>query len=393
MMRSITWPSGPWKKCLPRLSIIFALGFYKALVLFGAMCSSKPLSAQERPLSPEGKPRSIVSGYAGGVICIALSHDGSVLATYGGDKILRLVNVLTGREHHTSKVGVHSLAFSPDGKTLAIGEIESKATELVGRVKLWDVDTGKERRSIEVGHGKIPDPTSLIPSYLLIQVAFQKDGNSLTVGLANCLDDESKLTSGLWFLNVVTGKQRRTLLDRSAGRVDLSPDGLSAMAMTGDFYNPGATMVRFGISKLYDVANGKELASFRMGMERRALVSVPGHIIVASVVAGDGEIQFWNGTTGEKQRRIRAHEFWISDLTFSADGSTLATAAWDRQSTVEFKIWDLASKKEKAFVRAEGDSYILAVSGNGKVLAAGDRGEAGTVRLWDAQKLTTLPKK
>src|SRR5207249_3256047 len=138
------------------------------------------------------------------------------------------------------------------------------------------------------------------------QVAFQPDGRNLVVGLANCVDNKGNLTNALWVLNLATGKQRRMLLDRSLGRLDLSPDGLSAVAMTDDFYNPGATIVQFGTSKLYDVANGKELASFRMGMEKRALVSVAGRTILASVV-GDGEIQFWNGTTGEKQRRMRAH--------------------------------------------------------------------------------------
>jgi WD40 repeat protein len=128
-----------------------------------------------------------------------------------------------------------------------------------------------------------------------------------------------------------------------------------------------------------------------MGMETRALASVAGRTIVASVV-DDGEIQFWNVTTGERQRRIRAHEFWISDLAFSADGSSFATAAWDRRTTVEFKIWDLGTKKEKARFRAEGDSYILALSGNGKVLAAGHRAETGTVRLWHLQKPALLPE-
>jgi WD40 repeat protein len=399
MLRSIIRPSPPLlvlvhdtsNKGTFRFSLILTLVLCEALLLFGAMCTSERISAQELDLAPGNKPGSALNAHAGGVICIALSRDGSALATYGSDKVLRVRNVLGGREHHMPEVGVMSLAFSPDSKMLAIGKIVSKGSELVGRVKLWDVESGKERRSIDVGHGRAPAPTLLIPSYLLLQVGFQPDGKSVVVGLGNCLDDKGNLTSGLWLLNLATGEQRRTLLDGSQGRVDLSADGLSAVAMSDDFYEPGATIVRFGTSKLYDVMMGKELTSFTMGMERRALVSVAGRTIVASVV-DDGEIQFWNVTTGERQRRIRAHEFWISDLAFSADGSSFATAACDRRTTVEFKIWDLGTKKEKARFRAEGNSYILALSGNGKVLAAGDRVEAGTVRLWHLQEPAPLPE-
>jgi WD40 repeat protein len=283
-----------------------------------------------------------------------------------------------------------SLAFSPDGKMLAAGETQLKASKVRGRVKLWKVDTGQEWRTFDLGSGNLPGPY-LCPEYFLVQVAFLPDAKSLAVGLTNCLDDDGKVTSELSLLDLATGKKRRMLQDRSLGRFDFSPDGLVAAAVTGNFHDAGATVLQFGASKLYGLMTGKELASFPMGMQRRALVSVAGRTIVASVV-DDGEIQFWNVTTGERQRRIRAHEFWISDLAFSADGSTLATAAWDRRTTVEFKIWDLGNKKEKARFRAGGNSYILVLSGNGKVLAAGDREEEGSVRLWRLQEASPLPE-
>ncbi len=80
------------------------------------------------------------------VSAAAFSADGKIPAT-ATSKNIKLWEVATGKElatlnGHTDLVW--SLAFSPDGKTLASGSWDNT-------IKLWDVASGKERSTLK-GH-------------------------------------------------------------------------------------------------------------------------------------------------------------------------------------------------------------------------------------------------
>src|SRR5437868_73285 len=130
MTQSISWPTRPLNTVSHgtgseysfRFVSFLTRSFYEALVLLGAMYWSEPISGQEHALPSGSKAGAVLKAHAGGVTCIALSRDGSALATYGVDKLIRLRDVASGREHRISEAGVMSLAFSPDGKMLAAGE-------------------------------------------------------------------------------------------------------------------------------------------------------------------------------------------------------------------------------------------------------------------------------
>lgn len=77
-----------------------------------------PLSAQEP------KIRSTLKGHTNCVASVAYSPDGKTLATGSWDETIKLWNVATGQERATLKKHTHrvvSVAYSPDGKTLASG--------------------------------------------------------------------------------------------------------------------------------------------------------------------------------------------------------------------------------------------------------------------------------
>jgi WD40 repeat protein len=80
-----------------------------------------------------GQVRSTLPGHDRGTRCVAFAPDGLVLATGGDDGLMRLWEVMTGRE----RVGVEwhldsvcSVAFAPDGLTVATGSFD-------GTAKLW----------------------------------------------------------------------------------------------------------------------------------------------------------------------------------------------------------------------------------------------------------------
>src|SRR5579884_2578458 len=81
----------------------------------------------------------------GPVYCAAFSPDGSrILAAHDKDVSLRLWDIETGREVRRlgsgCARGVHSLAFSPDGRRAVSTTNTSTDDDLV----LWDVETGHE---------------------------------------------------------------------------------------------------------------------------------------------------------------------------------------------------------------------------------------------------------
>src|SRR2546428_3577989 len=72
-------------------------------------------------LGPDSTPFQAHSDW---VLSVAFSPDGKTLASGSGDNTVKLWEVSTGTELRTLKghsYGVVSVAFSPDGKTLASG--------------------------------------------------------------------------------------------------------------------------------------------------------------------------------------------------------------------------------------------------------------------------------
>lgn len=109
--------------------------------------------------------------YPGAAYTLAFAPDGKTIAVSGNSKVL-VWDVASGKElrHIVSKDGpaptqphVSSLAFSPDGNTLALGCYDATT-------RLIDVQTGKEKRVCE-GHKSA-----------VLTLAFSRDGRTLATG-------------------------------------------------------------------------------------------------------------------------------------------------------------------------------------------------------------------
>jgi WD40 repeat protein len=92
-----------------------------------------PVSAQEPKL------RDTLKGHTGPVNSVAYSPDGKTLASGSRDQTIKLWEAAAGKEQATLKghtAPVESVAYSPDGKTLASGSDDHT-------IKLWDIPVVK----------------------------------------------------------------------------------------------------------------------------------------------------------------------------------------------------------------------------------------------------------
>jgi WD40 repeat protein len=124
------------------------------------LAAASPLPAQEPQF------RETLTGHSGEVRSVAFNPDGKTLASGSEDGTIKLWDVAIGKNLATLKlkvdeVEVNCVTFSPDGKTLAGGTEE--------RIELWDVASRKN--TVSLTHGDA-----------VLAIAFSPGGETLASG-------------------------------------------------------------------------------------------------------------------------------------------------------------------------------------------------------------------
>jgi WD40 repeat protein len=277
-------------------------------------------------------------------------------ATMSGDVWLKnLANDRLTQVRRGTMGTARSLAFSPDGRSLAVSGVGPV-------VQLFDAASGEERKPLSAG-GKID----------VRHVAFSRDGAYFAAG-------GSRGTFTVWDW----GSRRRlaVLGGHHAGisALTFSPDG--SVIASGD---------SAGMVKLWDVATGGERATFRaddFGYGITALAFSPdGALLVTGSYLGRA-VRLWGPARGETRGALPTTELGPNAVAFSPDGALLAVARGDGIAA----LWGVKEARELGSVRANAKGlHSVAFTGDGRLLATG--GADGCVRLWDvAQALSTGPR-
>jgi WD40 repeat protein len=270
----------------------------------------------------------------------------------------------TGAEY---RGGVFSLAFSPDGKTLATAYGVDVLGPRWGEVKLWDVASGKVLRTLHGEEG---------PAWA---VAFSPDGKTL----ATRERAAGFLAVKLWV--VASGRQRVALRGRHrfGTAMGFTPDGRTLAAAGQDFRDRQTV-------KLWDVDTGKERATLNghTDVVRHIVFSPDGKILAtaaetpAAMGGRDRAVKLWDVEAGKERATLKGHTDAICGVLFSPDGKTLVSGSCD--GTV--KLWNVAAATTRATIQADVVHVrCVALSPDSKTLATG--GSDGAVKVWDVVAL------
>jgi WD40 repeat protein/serine/threonine protein kinase len=304
-------------------------------------------------------PFVTLAGHRGPVRTLAFAPDGRTLASGGQDNAIHLWDVAAGGaagsaiktlRGHASHV--QSVGFAPDGDTLLSAGRDHQ-------IKLWTPATYGET------HALAADGDDAELGEAVLAARFSADGK-----------------------RVITASRDRTasLWDAAThARLQHFQEGHDFLASSAAFFADGArlaTAAGDGTVRIWEIASGAETRRFdRTGYTAAVDVSDDGRLVVTSS-STPGEALLWDADSGQRVARLTGHKSEVTAAAFASGSQSLATG--DNNGHIRLWRHDAASNQWLLAHELNGHSRSITAlafvdSGRRLVSASGDN----TVGQWD----------
>ena len=276
-----------------------------------------------------GNRRLALTGYTDGVSSVAFSPDGKTVAASGYVGELKLWDTRNGKLLRLIRAPgiIRSVAFSPEGAFLAAGLWSTKGGHDAGEARIWRAATGEEAARL-TGH-----------TDAVLSVAFSQGGRLLATGSRDG-------SARVW--DVRTNRLQATLTCPKV--IELARRKTeSILRKRGQVYEPMPSVQSVAFSP-----------------DGRTLAAAFGEPVIPDTPEGVGAVQLWDMQKSKPAATISHHDRFVCQVTYSLNGGLLATAGKD--GTVI--VWDVNTLD--GIAKVEGDAPIAFAPSGKQLIVTGD---------------------
>ena len=266
------------------------------------------------------------------------SGSSPTMRTSNPDQMIRLVDVNTGRELDTltHQINPTLMAFSPDGKMIALGSN--------GIIRLWHTETNTQ---VDINLSDPQDDFLVRSLFKATSIVFSPDGKKLVSGTRAGDVRMWDVETGDALANLIEQHPDSTIERDDGGNPIRVTYGMSIDALA---FSPNNDHIAVGNRAKIRLLGSTKQFRFKETKHGAAALafSLDGTVLVSGTYGG--KIILWDLLSGDKINTLDGHTQQVETLVFSPDGKTLVSTGED--GAIFVWDWEEALKGPSEYEKA-----------------------------------------